>query len=173
MSRHETVLSPDEQAEALAAKKLIRAAGGLEDAAAHTGKSTSALSRYCLPNCPDSMPVRVAIELESVTHGSAGHPVMTRLMAQRQGFALVKLPDPMACSTIWSGFVAKLAKEGGDVMAAVCRALEDDNDVSPAEATATLNDVQELIDIAVQLRAALVERAGAVAPGWCDERVVS
>ena len=151
--------SSGEQAQARAAKKLIEAVGGLEAASAYTGKSTSQLSRYCLRDRPDSMPVNVVQQLEDVTHGHHGHPVMTRHLALASGYALVRLPDPMAPPTCWSQFVSILAKEGGDIMSGICMDLADDNDVSPHEAQKRLTDADELLDIAVQIRNALRERA--------------
>ena len=152
-------MASTEQAQARAAKRLIESVGGLEAASAYTGKSTSQLSRYCLRHRPDSMPVSVVQALEDVTHGQAGHPVMTRHLATAIGYALVQLPDPMAPPTCWSEFVSRLAKEGGDIMSGICADLADDNDVSPAEAKARLTDADELVDISVQIRKALKERA--------------
>lgn len=159
-SRHDMVLASEDQAEARVAKRLIAAAGGLEEAAAITGKSTSALSRYQTPNCPESMPSTVARALEAVTHGHAGHPLMTRFNADRAGFTLIKLPERLDCDRALKtvhGALAKLSKESGEAIGTIVADIADGR-TTAAELERGIAELTDTIEAAVQLRAILEHR---------------
>lgn len=152
--RARAVLPHAEQRQAAAAKKLVQAAGGGEAASAQTGKSEAQLSRYGRSNYADNMPASVIEALESVSHGTHGHPVMSRYLAQQQGYTLIRLPDAHASGADMLRLVARQAKESGDITSAMITALED-NHLSPAQITALRREVAELIEVAVAMDAEL------------------
>jgi hypothetical protein len=152
-------LPPDLQAGKAATKALVRAYGGQEAAAAARGKSQSRLCAYGLPNTDDFIPIDDVHALEACTHGAAGHPHVTRWLAREAGYELVRRPCPNAPETVWSGFVARLSREAGELMGGVCEDLSGDNDLTPAEAARRLPDAADLVRVAVELEAALKARA--------------
>lgn len=153
------ILSPEEQSLALATKRAIQAAGGLERCADETGLGTSQLSRCCMPNCRDSITERDAATIEALGFGTPGHPHILRARARLLGFAVIKVPDTSLGATVWSQRAATLLKEGGDIVSGLGRALETNNDVEPHEAKALLSDADELVTIALEIQAALRSRA--------------
>lgn len=138
-----------------ATRDLIAASGGTDGAGATIGVRQQRMSDCQNPFNPDFLRINEVAALEDLKRA----PIVTRALAKRQGYALVQLPDASAPETIWSLFVAKLAREGGDVMSRIAEALVDDNDISPGEAGAMLGDADELVDIAVQIQNALRARA--------------
>jgi hypothetical protein len=139
---------------------LVDAIGGQVAAEAYSGKAQSRISAYGGRNTPWFPPVDVVVKLEGITHGQPGHPHVTRWLAREAGFGLVCLPMPGAAPTQWSGFIARLGKDAGELISGICTDLTDDNDVIPAEARQRLGDAADLVRIAVELEAALKARAG-------------
>lgn len=138
------------------ARRLVEAVGGVEAAASFCRVGKSQLSDFGNENLLSFMPADVIDDLEALV----ADPLYTRWQARERGFAMVPLPDPHAPATRWSRFVAALGKEGGDLIAGICTDLDDDNDVTPAEARRRLGDAGELVRVAVELEAALKARAG-------------
>ncbi|MXO64875.1 hypothetical protein [Altericroceibacterium endophyticum] len=152
-------LSVQEQLQADKARELIAGVGGLEPASDITDLSTSQLGRYQSKHERDSMPARVIEQLEAVTHGQASHPVMTRHLARRQGFVLVPLPNALPGEGEWNRHIARLSQKAGDLIAGLATDLADDQDVSPREAKKRIAPADRLVEIAAELRAALIARA--------------
>jgi len=148
------------QAGKMAFADLVDAVGGQVPAEAYSGKAQSRISAYGGRNTPWFAPIDVVVKLEGVTHGAPGHPHVTRWLAREAGYALVKLPEPGAAPARWSGFMARLGKEAGELINGICTDLTDDNDVIPAEAKRRLGDAADLVRVAVELEAALKARAG-------------
>jgi hypothetical protein len=142
-----------------AMRDLVAACGGQEGAAASCGRGQQRISTYGQRNSDVFAPIDVIAALEAVARAEPGYPHVTRALAAEAGFALIALPDPYRPATKWSRFVAELAREAGETISGIAGDLADDNDVSPAEARGRLKDADELIEIAVQLRAALAQRA--------------
>lgn len=136
------------------ARTLIEGVGGVEAAAGFCRAGKSQLSDYQNKNKLAFIPIDVIADLEQLTD-----PVVTRQLASQAGYALVKLPSPQASETVWGQRIAKLMKEGGDIMCGLGKALEDNNDVDPDEAKALLTDADELVAIAVEIQSALKRRA--------------
>ncbi|MCB2051984.1 MAG: hypothetical protein KDE63_11210 [Novosphingobium sp.] len=147
-------LPVEEQRQARVARNLIREAGGLEPAAEHVGKGKSQLGRYQSAHEPDSITLRDIELLEGVTHGKAGHPIVTRYLAQQAGYALVRLPTAVPHGNELLQLVARQAKESGDITQGVIAAL-DDQSVDLGEVRALRREVAELIDAAVAMDAHL------------------
>jgi hypothetical protein len=153
-------LAPALQAGKAASKALVRAFGGQEASRLETGKSQSRVCSYGLPNTADFMPIDVVHALEASTHGTAGHPHVTRWLAREAGFELVPLPSAEAPAEQWNSYVAKLGRDAGCMIEGICTDLGADNDVTPADARRRLPDADDLVRVAVELRAALLARAG-------------
>ena len=155
MSGQDDQPTPRQRAHKKAARTLIEKVGGCEAAALFCRLGKSQLNDCCNPARPAFMPSDVIADLEEV----AGDPSYTRFLATLQAHALVRLPSPDTPETVFSALIARLAKEAGDLMAGVCHDLADDNEVSPREARRRLPDADELVRVAVELRAALNARA--------------
>lgn len=154
MSDYAARLSPDDQMLSAAAKALIRAAGGLEAAAEATGVSKSTLHRYSSVTCAEQMPVHVVAALEAVTHGSADHPQVTRVLARRAGYTLYRrAEDSDPCADLL-GQLAVQAKESGDIANQVCLAIRD-GAVEPGEAAAIIREIDDLELVLAEMRAGL------------------
>lgn len=119
------MLTVTEQQQARKARDLIEAVGGLEPSAEITGLSTSQLGRYQSPTERDSMPLRVIEELEAVTHSEIGHPIVTRYLARRAGYSLLRRPDVPACRSAILDLLARQAKEQGECDPEMLHALAD------------------------------------------------
>lgn len=153
-------LPSQEQRHAERAFQLIIDAGGLDACAEETGISTSQLQRYYSKKERDSMPARVIEQLESVTHGMPGHPLMTRHLARRQGFVLVPMPHVIPGEGEWNRHISHLSTEAGALIAGIAEDLADDLQVSPREAARRLPNARRLMEIAAEFEAALAQRAG-------------
>jgi hypothetical protein len=159
-ARRDCQFPPEKQALKQVAKALVRAAGGVEAAEEITGRSKTQLSAYGNINAPEFMPVDAIAALEGVTHGHAGHPIVTRLLATRAGYTLVKLPAAAPDCGDWHRAIGSLSKEVGDAVQAVCSSLSDD---TPGKVTAQdvrergiIAEIDEAIEKLVAMRALAV-----------------
>lgn len=157
--RYDIKLSPRDRRIKAAFRDLVSACGGQEEAGGIAERGQQRISLYGHPNSDVFAPLDVVARLEAAARGAPGHPHVTRVLARDAGCELVLLPDAAQPGVAWSQHIAALAKEGGELMSAVCAALADDNDVSSAEARRALRDADELVAVAVSLRAALKIRA--------------
>jgi hypothetical protein len=146
-------LPPHLQAGKVATKGLIRAAGGQEAASAETHKSQPRLSSYGATNTPDFIPINDVAALEAVTHGTPGHPHVTRWLAREAGFALVKLPTAPVGFTDFHRAIGAVSREVGEAVELVCDALGDDNQVTKREVRE--KKIVENIDDAIERLIAL------------------
>lgn len=147
-------LPPVQQDLKAASKALIRAYGGQEAAHELLGRAQSRYSDAGLGNTAVFLTIDEVGELEDRTAGAAGHPIVTRELARRQGFELVARPRALPAPEDLIAFVGQLLTEGGDVVRAVGEALKDGK-WSKGEARAAGEEVDALILVAVTLRAAL------------------
>ncbi|QAY77902.1 phage regulatory CII family protein [Sphingosinicella sp. BN140058] len=158
MSTDHTVQNPPAlQGAKAATKALIKAAGGQEEAEGFTGKSQSQLSKYGLPNTDVFITIDAVIALEAVTHGMAGHPHVTRFLAQQAGGVFVRLPQASAGATDWHVHMGAVSKEVSDVIQGICEALADQS-VTPAEARKIRAEIAEAQE-RLSLLDALAKRA--------------
>lgn len=145
-------LPVEEQRQARAVRELIRAAGGTEPAAADISKSQTQVSRYQSEREPDSITLRDIEILEGITHGKAGHPIVTRYLAQRAGCALFHLPTVHATGADLLHLVGEQARESGRITSTVIDALEDGR-IDRDETRRIRADIARLIDAAVAMDA--------------------
>lgn len=147
-------LPPEEQHQARTTRTLVREAGGVEAAGEVTGKCIAHTSRCASPNHKASITLRDIELLEAVTHGRAGHPIITRYLAKRAGYALVALPQTPANNTDLLALLAGQARKFGDLSSETMSALAD-NEVSKAENTALRGQIHEMIEQLVEMDAEL------------------
>lgn len=145
-------LPVEEQRQARTVRALIAAADGVENAASDIGKSKSQVSRYQSVTDPDSITLRDIEILEGITHGKAGHPIVTRYLANRAGCALVHLPTVRAHGADLLHLVGEQARESGRITGSVIDALAD-SVVDLAECRRIRANIAALIQSAVAMDA--------------------
>jgi hypothetical protein len=156
-------LSHEELEIKIATRAASKAAGGQEYLSASLGTVQSRWSEWGSPHTRAFLPAHLIAEVEDRSAGAPGWPHITRALARRQGFALFRLPSAEALRTVWGQHLAGVAKEGGEIMARLSLALID-NDVSRAEAAEALPEARDLVQVAVELVAALEATARGESP---------
>lgn len=153
-------LTVPEQDLKVASASLIREFGGQVAAGEHFGRAQSRFSDVGSRTTATFLSIREVAELEDRTVGKAGHPIVTRALAKRQGYELVKLPEALPGSGELLQLAAQLASEGGDVIGGIGKALSD-GWFCGKDAATIIGEVDQLIHVAVTLRAiALARLAG-------------
>lgn len=161
MSARTDVVNTHQMQRAKAAYRAsVAACGGQDGTAAATGKAQQRVSLYGHPNSDAFPPLDVIVAQEAVSHGTPGHPHVTRFLAREAGFELFKLPSLDGArdarrKTRWGTICAVITREHSDLMASVCAAL-DDGTINPREAKACLAELDEDLLACMQLRAALL-----------------
>jgi hypothetical protein len=133
----------------------VAACGGQDGVAITTGKSQQRISLYGHPNSDVFPPLDVILAQEAVSHGTPGHPHVTRFFAREAGYELFKMPEPGEGPIRWGAICATLTKEHSDVVTHVCGAL-DDGTLTKAEAQKCLSELNEDLVARMRLRAALL-----------------
>lgn len=151
-----TLAVPDQHLK-VASASLIREFGGQVAAGEHFGRAQSRFSDVGSRTTGVFLTIREVAELEDCTAGKAGHPIVTRALAKRQGFELVKLPPALPECADLLQLAASLAKEGGDVISGVGTALSDGK-FCDRDAARILSETDQLIEVAVRLRAIALAR---------------
>lgn len=139
MTRHDVTLVPEDQDLKVGSCALVKAAGGPDQAATFGRvRSVSSIKSYGSPNTAEFMPLDMVAALEARTHGTIGHPILTRILARRAGGMFVELPDVSteSCRTIHEHLAAQ-AKESSEAVGAICAAL------AKTGGTLTSRDVRE------------------------------
>lgn len=134
-----------------ATKRLIKANGTAESAAMDTRVTESQLLKYQNANLPDVMPIDVVADLET----TAGEPVVTRLLAELSGHALVKLPPAGQPETEeMSSFLIYLT-ETSEATQTISKALADDQHITIEEIRnlGLVREINDVIDAACNMRA--------------------
>jgi hypothetical protein len=153
-------LSPDDQALKQKYARLVRAAGGVDAASENSRPDMRRHSDYQRPDLATFAPIDAVRDLERITHGTPGFPIVTRYLAQLSGYTLVKLPDVSGvCTADLHGALATAMKESSDLHAGLIEALRDGK-VTPAEARAQLQDCLDAAEAAMTLHALLTNIAG-------------
>src|SRR3546814_5882873 len=102
--------------------------------------------------------------LEERTVGTADWPPVTRWLARRRGFALVRLisegAEPETLRDAIMTITRKLGDTADEVAEALHPASERGAEVSPAEAQAILADLHEMMEAGAGLRLVLERIAG-------------
>lgn len=133
---------------------LIGAAGGEKAAAEKCRVGKSMLSDYANPNHEKThMPIDVVAQLEKATEAM---PV-TEFLASAQNCLILKLPEA-DIDHEWTLHLTKIGKEAGEVFARSHTFLEDDNDIDEKEAPILLQELDELLAVTAEMRAAVATR---------------
>lgn len=146
-------LPPQAQQLKQASRDLVRAAGGQEAAAEQTGSRQQRMSDVGLRNTADFLRIDEVAALEDITHGITGHPIVTRQLAKRQGYTLLRHPEAPPAGADLIKLVAEGAKENGDVASAILTSLADDGRIDATAQARILAQIDEQIDVAMRLRA--------------------
>lgn len=154
MTQNNHPLSPMEQHEAQLVRDLVEQAGGLKNAAYFTGKSTSHIGRYQSPNDHDSITLRDIRKLEECTVGKGGHPLITRYLANQNGFVLIKLPTDNPSPGQLMKYIGAMTKELGEVSKHILDALAD-GEIDSDEARGAIEECFDLLRVTVGLVEAL------------------
>lgn len=145
-------LSAEELILARATKAAIEATGGGKVCLHVTRiQSEAQLSRCASRNNPDSITIRDAAAIESISHGRAGHPHITRALARLAGGVFVPLPEADEAGDGLLASVVTLVEELGDVSQAIRAGLAD-NDFSRGDATLAIDQLDELDQASAALR---------------------
>ena len=154
-------LRHDERLLALATKRDVQAARGLEACSAETGLSTSQLSRCCSPNHRDSLTIRDVATITALGGDEDGHPYVVKALARIAGGVFVKLPDAVGADSIEATLI-EIASEFGDVAQAV-RAAMADREWSRGEIADALDELDQLDAASARMRHALQAQAALLA----------
>lgn len=142
----------EEQSQARAFKRLVREAGGLESAQEETGKSKTQLHRYTDPADPASAPIAIVEALEAITHDRTGHPIVTRHLATKAGFSLVKVPRVPATGGDLLTLVAAQARESATITGSVIQAIED-HEIDGDECDEIIGKIDRALELLALMRA--------------------
>lgn len=109
-------------------RRLTKAVGGQESAASITRVDFQRIGRYGRTHEAMFAPVDVVADLES----DAGEPLVTRAMADLQGYLLIPKP-PTTGDAQWVEHLGSLAKEAGEAMAKLGEAFAHGGTITAAE----------------------------------------
>lgn len=148
-----SALSLKEQLLKRAARELTTAAGGGEGAGTACRLAKSQLLAAGSVNEPERfLPIDAVGDLEDVTRGTAGWPHVTRVLARRQGFTLVRMPEPGESEADLLAFITATSKESDDVIAALIAAVR--SGITRANAGQIKQQAWEMAEIAMRIHAA-------------------
>lgn len=152
----EKSITVDERILALATKRAIQAAGGLETCEREVVVSDTQLSRCCSPNQRDSITIRDAAVIDALAADEGGAPHILHALARVIGnFVVIRMPDATQDTDLSSG-VMELADELGDVSGAIRLALRTDSlggaAMVAAEAAVAIEHLNHLDQASANLR---------------------
>lgn len=154
-------LSPDDQALKRETRAAIDAAGGQSKAATYCRIGQQMLSDCGSPNVDRFLPLDAARDLDAVTRGAAGWPLVLGALARQLGFDLIERPATDATGAIpgsgeWHQRIAALTREHADVVGPLLAALGD-GQLTAAEVRAgdLIRETDQVIQLWVTIRAML------------------
>ncbi|MGA0561719.1 phage regulatory CII family protein [Ancylobacter sp. VNQ12] len=123
-----------------------QAGGGLRGLASQTRLSPAQLSRFGDINSDQSIPLDVALDLDSL----AGEPIIASALSERLGFDLVPQTQAVVAHATMPQHLSGLARESGEAISHIAAALAD-NQLTPNELIAI---ERELGDVDAQVQSA-------------------
>jgi hypothetical protein len=139
-------------------RSAVEQCGGVDGAAATSGRGRSTAGRWMSRNDPDQPPLDAALAMDQVVVLQGRIPPILSAYARELGHVAIRLPDAPDGSTGWHQSMGTVSSQVGEAMARICTALGDDGAVSARE-VATLNIVGEIdgaIEALVAMRAMAV-----------------
>lgn len=149
-----TAFPPILQGLRVASRALVRAVGGQDAAAATCAriKRHQSFSDFGNPNGSAFMPLDAVVELEAVTRGTPGWPVVTRYLAQQTGHVLVPLPEITSTDMLdLTKAVRVHARESGEAVEKAIGCLLQPDRAGRACAIKELRDVVESALVTIAL----------------------
>ena len=151
----------------LATRSAVESCGGVDGAAATTGRSRSCPGRWMNRNEPASPPLDAALALDSAVALQGRAPPILTAYARELGHVAIRLPDAPEGASAWHQSIGAVTRQVGEAIERICTALGDDGEVSGRE-VAKLNivgEIDEAIEALVAARALSIaaSAAGAVA----------
>ncbi|MFN7028415.1 MAG: phage regulatory CII family protein [Sphingopyxis sp.] len=143
-----------------AAKAAVELCGGVDGAAATTGKGRSTCGRWINRNDPDTPTLESALALDSIAVGMGHEPPITAAMARELGGAFMRLPDAPSVNSEWFERLGRFSSEVGDTMRGIAAALADGR-IDDAERAEQIRQIDEVLAVAAEIRAALDSGQGA------------
>lgn len=143
-----------------ATRDLVGAAGGTDGCAATLSTPGRRVRQQRVSDCQcrntdEFLRLDEVARLEDVAIRTDAWPPVTRALADRHGFDLVRRPDTTRPMGSLCALVGALAKEHGELASGVCADLAS-HDRSPAEEAADrLADADDLVRVALEMRAVL------------------
>lgn len=161
-------ITTSEKALALATRRAVEAAGGLDRCVIETAIGRSQLGRCGSVNERDSITIRDAVTIDLIGQRSEGHPFIVRAMCRQLGGVFVELPEPSDEDDVGLTLtVVELAGEMGDlsdsVRAALCHRGEMGPAVSPRENAAIRAEIHRMQETLAAMDHRLAQAAEAKA----------
>lgn len=136
-----------------ATRALIASFGGQDGASAQFGRVQSRYSDAGRPNTGVWLRLDEIATMEDNTVDKAGHPIVTRALAHRQGFSLAPEPRALPQPSDLLGFAGQLLADGGAVISRIGAAVADHR-IDRSEASEIGDELDDLLLTVVTLRAA-------------------
>jgi len=147
------MLTPEKQGAKLATRALVRAVGGQEACPgfARYTRHQSYSEFASIEQADKFMPLDVIIDLEAVTHGTPAHPAVTSYLCELAGGVFVRKPDPRDQGGDLHTRLAALAKEHGELMAALLPRLQGGLSAAEVRDGQLVREGRDMIASAIEL----------------------
>ncbi len=138
---------------------VVKGAGGVEAAAGFCRVGKSVLSDQTRPESESFPAIDVIADLEPLARNRPGWPHVTRALAARIGFSLVRLPEAIPDGACLLTLLGALGQTNGQISSELCDALSDGK-VERHEARPIRDLLRRQIETAVQMDALLAAIEG-------------
>lgn len=155
----------DDRALKAATRRLMKACGGQEGAAATISEAKGIRPRQQrLSDCgnerhADYLRLDEVGHLEDVAERDRSWPHITRALANRHGFMLIASPRGCPTSGDWLKEQAALSQEVVDVTTRIATGLADDGEIKGSECTDLISEIDDAMAKLATLRAMAEEAA--------------
>lgn len=143
-----------ERALKAASRELLAACGGSREASAIVGVRRQHLDDCANVNTDLFLRAHEIGALEDVTTTASQPPIVTTVLAKRQGYELVRLPEAAPCTGALIEQLLALATEHGQLSAALATALADGR-CCAADAAKVLPEAEQMLSVGAAIRATL------------------
>lgn len=143
-----------------AVKGAVELCGGVDGAAATTGKGRSTCGRWINRNDADTPTLESALALDSIAVGMGHEPPIVAAMAREVGGAFLRLPEAPSINSEWFERLGRFSSEVGDTMRGIASALADGK-FDAAEREEQIKQIDEVLAVGAEIRAALTSGQGA------------